>query len=241
MKYFPKYKTFISVTPFIEKSLDNIKPLNYFDGIESRNKLFLSLIEVLRSFDNRDLIHGDLKLSNILLTNEGKCLVTDFYKYQLLKKKFPRIYLADRIYYSPEMINSKELTIKSDIWSLGCIIYYCCSGKSPFCASTVEEADENINNAKYKPLTDEYEIYNHILSKIFVIDVNKRISVSDLLAVIMNNNNLPVPADEDEGEKNNEGEKVNIPSEETISLPSSEQIALPSSKEKSILCFLFFA
>lgn len=213
LKYYPKIKNFLTISPYFEKSLENINPMNHFTGMKSRNKLFISIIEVLRNFENHDLINGNLKLSNIFLTNEGKCVVSDYYKYKLLPQTFPSNYLSDRIYYSPEMINNKEVTIESDIWSLGCIIYYCCSNKSPFCSSTVVEVNENINNVKYKPLTEEYEVYNDILSKIFTVDVNKRISISDLSDYFINNKNLPISMQEGK-EENEESDDITLPSSE---------------------------
>lgn len=208
-KYYSTYKSFFTVMPYFKKSLETVSPINLFNSSQSRNQLFRSILEAMKDLNAHDLVHGDLKPSNIFILDEGKCIIADYYKYKLLPEKFPNNNLVDNSFYSPEIISNKHQTIESDIWSFGCLIYYCCIGKSPFYADSIKEIHENINNLKYKPLTDEYDVYNNLLSRIFIVDWKNRCSILELSDFILNNNDLPVPL---QGEGDNGGEKILLPS-----------------------------
>lgn len=88
----------------------------------------------------RGVIHRDLKPQNIMLNKRGEVLIMDF----------GLAAIADQLsgaearngtpaYMSPEQLKGIEVTAKSDIYSLGLIIYELFTGKKPFAASTVAE------------------------------------------------------------------------------------------------------
>jgi Protein kinase domain len=86
------------------------------------------------------IIHRDLKPANIMLDGRGRVRITDFGLAGLAAE----IEGADAIagtpaYMSPEQFAGGELSPKSDLYSLGLVLYEIFTGKRPFDASSVEE------------------------------------------------------------------------------------------------------
>ena len=83
----------------------------------------------------RGVLHRDLKPANILLTPDGVAKVADFgiVKATMRATQTEAGIIKGKFYYmSPEQINDQKYNEKSDIWSLGCILYELCALKHPF-------------------------------------------------------------------------------------------------------------
>ncbi|MFN0021297.1 MAG: serine/threonine-protein kinase [Pirellulaceae bacterium] len=102
------------------------------------------------------LIHRDLKPANILLDTKGNVKVCDFgLAMHEEGQQARRGEVSGTLpYMSPEQVdgNSHLLDGRSDIWSLGVILYECLSGRRPFRGDTWEETSEQIRTRDPKPL-----------------------------------------------------------------------------------------
>ena len=86
----------------------------------------------------KGLVHRDVKPSNVILTSEGHAYLTDF---GLAKRAETAAGLtgADQLlgtvdYVAPELIEGSEPDARSDIYSLGCVLYEMLTGEPPFAA-----------------------------------------------------------------------------------------------------------
>jgi serine/threonine protein kinase len=87
----------------------------------------------------RNLIHRDIKPGNLLVTPEGKCKVSDlglaghFTDEEPQSGESSRKIVGTADYLAPELIlNPDKLTPSTDIYALGCTLYYAVTGKVPF-------------------------------------------------------------------------------------------------------------
>ncbi|UCD05349.1 MAG: serine/threonine protein kinase [candidate division WOR-3 bacterium] len=100
-----------------------------------------------------NVIHRDIKPTNILITKDGKLKVTDF---GVAKDETARdltsvgTLIGTPCYMSPEQAMGKKLTPQTDIFSLGIVLYELVTGKKPFWGETAEEITSKIQRGKYR-------------------------------------------------------------------------------------------
>lgn len=90
---------------------------------------FIQILIALEYIHQKKILHRDIKLSNIFLTKSGKIKIGDFgISKQLTTEVNKAQTLVGTPYYlSPEVCKNEPYTYKSDIWSLGCVLYELCA------------------------------------------------------------------------------------------------------------------
>ncbi len=77
------------------------------------------------------VVHGDLKASNVLITETGRAKLTDFGIARVAGQGLGTA--GSRTALSPEQCLGRPLDVRSDLFVLGCLIYRMLSGVQPFC------------------------------------------------------------------------------------------------------------
>ncbi|HKR59979.1 MAG TPA: protein kinase [Pyrinomonadaceae bacterium] len=134
----------------------------YIDGESLRDRLHHSkmhlreVLEVgiqtasaLSAAHQAGIVHRDIKPENIMLRRDGYIKVLDFGLAKLtdtdvkdheaedaptrvMVKTDPGVVMGTSFYMSPEQARAQEVDARTDIWSLGCVIYEMVSGRMPF-------------------------------------------------------------------------------------------------------------
>ncbi|MGH9929887.1 MAG: serine/threonine-protein kinase [Pyrinomonadaceae bacterium] len=92
----------------------------------------------LTAAHNRGVLHRDLKPANVMIDENGSVRITDFGLAGLEEEiRSEEIRAGTPAYMSPEQLAGKELTTKSDIYSLGLVLYEVFTGKKAFDAPTL--------------------------------------------------------------------------------------------------------
>ncbi|KAJ7252756.1 kinase-like domain-containing protein [Mycena haematopus] len=104
------------------------------------------------------ILHRDLKPDNVFLDETNTVKLGDFGLSKALSQtSFANTYVGTPYYMSPELMQEKAYDAKSDIWSLGCLIYELCAWKPPFHeARTHNELSSLIRSARIPPLPRGY-------------------------------------------------------------------------------------
>lgn len=92
------------------------------------------ICRALEAAHKNGIVHLDVKPANVLVSREGRVKVADFGIAALLGGR--GIGRATLAYASPEQLTGGVVDEKSDIFSLGCVLYEMLTGKSPFMAAT---------------------------------------------------------------------------------------------------------
>jgi eukaryotic-like serine/threonine-protein kinase len=102
--------------------------------LESALQLTLELAEALDCAHAEGVVHRDLKPANILLTEDGHAKIADFgvAKLFLANQTLGGRVLGTPAYMSPEQLNGEVVDGRSDLFSLGVILYTVLTGYKPF-------------------------------------------------------------------------------------------------------------
>ena len=146
---------------------------------------FTQLCFAIKYIHSKNIIHRDLKLSNIFLTSKGNIKLGDFGIAKILTSKddLAKTLVGTPYYLSPELCLKKPYNYKSDIWSLGCILYEMMYLKHAFEADSIGELVVNILEGNFNMNINAgfSEGVVDLVKNILVIDANKRPSVDDIL------------------------------------------------------------
>jgi eukaryotic-like serine/threonine-protein kinase len=128
------------------------KPL----GIDETIDIAIQIADGLQATHEKGIIHRDIKSSNIFITQRGQVKVMDFglarstVMSQMTKTGTT---IGTVPYMSPEQAQGKKVDHRTDIWSLGVILYEMISGRMPFRSDYTEAVLYSIINEEPEPVT----------------------------------------------------------------------------------------
>ena len=119
-------------------------------------RIAAQLLQALSYAHYRGVIHRDIKPSNILITRDGTVKVGDFGIARLIEDDEadtgePGEVIGSARYMSPEQLQGREATPRSDIYSVGVLLYHCLTGRPPFSGDVKSLARQQLHAVPKPP------------------------------------------------------------------------------------------
>jgi len=136
----------------------------------------IQLCQGLAAAHDRGIVHRDLKPENVFVTNNGQIKILDFGVAKLLQVSHampgrardtgPGMVIGTVAYMSPEQIKGEPVDSRSDVFSLGIVLYEMVAGKHPFRGENYVETMHAILSAKPGPLSSADDPLSTVLNGI---------------------------------------------------------------------------
>ncbi len=139
----------------------------------------------MKHIHDRKILHRDIKAPNVLLTSTGLIKLGDFGVAKCLNFTIEKAktFTGTPYYLSPEIVQNLPYSFKSDIWSLGVLLYEICCLKLPFEAKSIPLLTLKIINGEYKPIPDFYSKELKVLvNSLLRVDHELRPSINEILS-----------------------------------------------------------
>ena len=137
--------------------------------LEESLKIALQMAEALEAAHEKGIIHRDLKPANVKITPEGKVKVLDFGIAKLTglesgaevptRLTVPSTPMGTISYMSPEQALGQGIDVRTDVFSMGAVLYELITGRPPFQGETaVQILNQTLNSTPPAPTTVNPEV-----------------------------------------------------------------------------------
>uniref|UniRef100_G1QV56 non-specific serine/threonine protein kinase n=1 Tax=Nomascus leucogenys TaxID=61853 RepID=G1QV56_NOMLE len=146
---------------------------------------FVQISLGLKHIHDRKILHRDIKAQNIFLSKNGMVAkLGDFGIARVLNNsmELARTCIGTPYYLSPEICQNKPYNNKTDIWSLGCVLYELCTLKHPFEGNNLQQLVLKICQAHFAPVSPRFSRELHsLISQLFQVSPRDRPSINSIL------------------------------------------------------------
>src|SRR3954467_247843 len=150
-------------------------------GIAHALDIGAQVAEGLQYAHEGQIVHRDIKPANIMVLNDGLVKITDFGIARMRTnevKTMTGMILGSPKYMSPEQVSGKRADTRSDIFSLGVVLYEMLTGTSPFVADNIHGVmyqTMNFNPPAPRSLNPDLpEVLNFIIAKALAKNLEDR-------------------------------------------------------------------
>eukprot|EP00357_Protocruzia_adherens_P017024 CAMPEP_0114975628 /NCGR_PEP_ID=MMETSP0216-20121206/2213_1 /TAXON_ID=223996 /ORGANISM="Protocruzia adherens, Strain Boccale" /LENGTH=695 /DNA_ID=CAMNT_0002336447 /DNA_START=23 /DNA_END=2110 /DNA_ORIENTATION=+ len=159
-----------------------IKQKGKLDEEETR-EFMMQLILGLKYLHAKGILHRDLKLGNLLLTEDYNLKICDFgLAVKLLSFDEERETLCGTPnYISPEVVRRDPYGLSSDLWSFGCILYACLIGSPPFESPSVQNTLMKVKKGEFNLPDDLSDASKDLINRLILTDPSQRITIDEIL------------------------------------------------------------
>ncbi|XP_019303185.2 serine/threonine-protein kinase Nek5 isoform X1 [Panthera pardus] len=146
---------------------------------------FVQISLGLKYIHDRKILHRDIKAQNIFLSKNGMVAkLGDFGIARVLNNsmELARTCIGTPYYLSPEICQNKPYNNKTDIWSLGCVLYELCTLKHPFEGNNLHQLVLKICQAHFAPISPRFSHdLQALISQLFEVSPRDRPSINSIL------------------------------------------------------------
>jgi serine/threonine protein kinase len=163
------------------------KKKNYSEA--DARELCIKMLKAMAYCHELNIAHNDMKPKNLLLVSEehdAYIKIADFgFAARVYEPKSLTKQCGTPFFVSPEILQRQPYDQKSDMWSIGVIIYLLLAGNLPFMGRSQKELFRKIVIGKYQFVDDSWsDVTNdarNLVEKLLVTDPDKRLSAKECL------------------------------------------------------------
>ena len=119
-------------------------------------RIFIQLVKGLKSLHDLKILHRDMKSANVFLFSNGSAKLGDLNVSKVAKRGLGYTQTGTPYYASPEVWKDKPYDNKSDVWSLGCVLYEMITLRPPFRAQNMEGLYNKVCKGQYNKIPDRF-------------------------------------------------------------------------------------
>ena len=144
---------------------------------------FVQMVRGLKALHDLQIVHRDIKCANLFLTKDGVLKMGDLNVSKVSKQGMMHTQTGTPYYASPEVWNDKPYNNKSDIWSLGCVLYEMITLLPPFRATSMAGLCQKVTRGQFDPIGSQYSIdLQQIVKSCLQVNPKNRPSCEQILA-----------------------------------------------------------
>ena len=118
--------------------------------------VLIQITQALSALHGLGVFHCNIKSANVFLSKDGSVRLGDFGISKIFSDGLFKNCEGTPYYASPEVWGEESYSNKSDVWSLGCVVYEMMALKLPFRGKDMQELQNNVKKSSYKAITKGY-------------------------------------------------------------------------------------
>ena len=145
-------------------------------------RIFIQLVKGLKSLHDLKILHRDMKSANVFLFSNGSAKLGDLNVSKVAKRGLGYTQTGTPYYASPEVWKDKPYDNKSDVWSLGCVLYEMITLRPPFRAQNMEGLFNKVCKGQYSRIPDRFsDDLFQVVQFLLQVNPNSRPSCEQIL------------------------------------------------------------
>ncbi|CAI2363343.1 unnamed protein product [Moneuplotes crassus] len=174
------------VMEFAEKGdLQSIITKNKKSTILTEDRIWSYTIQMVRglyALHQQGIGHRDLKPANVFITQDGVLKLGDMNVSKIAQCGLMKTQTGTPYYCAPEIWKGQQYDFKSDIWSLGCVVYEMAMKKPPFTALNIQELSHKACKGIFPALTSAFSTtLRDLVKNMLKVMPTQRLSSSDIM------------------------------------------------------------
>lgn len=116
--------------------------------------IFAQILSGLRYLHSKGIVHRDIKCMNLFLTNDGQIKIGDLGVSRQMSENtvFLNSFYGTPLYLSPELVEGLPYTQKTDMWSIGVVLYELLTLCPPFDGDSLKQVTNSVLRGRYQPI-----------------------------------------------------------------------------------------
>ena len=164
-----------------QKIVEHKKSAMFFEETDIW-RIFIQLVKGLKALHDLKILHRDLKSANVFLLSDGTAKLGDLNVSKVARRGLGYTQTGTPYYASPEVWKDQPYDNKSDIWSLGCVLYEMITLRPPFRAQNMEGLYNKVIKGQFSRIPDRFsnELFE-IVKLLIQVNTDTRPSCDEIL------------------------------------------------------------